>query len=259
MEYSGSAGNRPASSSDYWEVRCEECREGLSARIDGETEPGAPGALDRHLSGCAACRTWFAAAERLNRGLLLRPAPPVPDLTEAILDRAPAPSAEGWPVRIALGVVAVAQLGLAFAQLLGSGGAHHLDPVELAGHLAHESGAWNLAVGVGLLWATFRPKTASGQLPLLTGFVLVLSGVSAGDLLGGQVTAGRVLTHTLVVLGLALLYAVHRQHRERHSPSPTVVRDGADGVTASTAGAGPVARPRHRPGSRRRASGRHAA
>ncbi|MFD9892392.1 zf-HC2 domain-containing protein [Amycolatopsis sp. NPDC059027] len=242
-------------------MRCEECREGLSARIDGETEPGPPGAVDRHLAGCVACRTWFADAERLNRGLLLRPAPPVPDLTAAILDRAPAPSGEGWPLRIALGVVAVAQLALAFAQLLGSGDAHHLnDPVQLAGHLAHESGAWNLAVGVGLLWATFRPKTASGQLPLLTGFVVVLFGVSTGDLFAGQVTAGRVLTHTLVVLGLALLYAVHRQHRDRHSPLPTVVSDGAGGADVSaTETAGPVTRPRLRPGSRRHASGRHAA
>lgn len=231
-------------------MRCEECREGLSARLDGESEPAG---VDRHLTGCAACQDWLARAERLRRALLLRPAPAVPDLTEVILERTPAPAGEGWGLRIALGVVAVAQLALAFAQLLGEDAGH-----AMSGHLTHESSAWNLAVGVGLLAATLRPKTASGQLPLLTGFVAVLLALSAGDLVSGQVTVGRVATHALVVLGLVLLFAVHRQHRGRHAPLPAATADSTS--TGSSPAADPASAPRPRPrSSRRQAHGHHAA
>ena len=231
-------------------MRCEECREGLSARLDGETEPAG---VDRHLSGCADCQDWFSAAHKLRRSMRLRPAPPVPDLTEVILERTPAPAGEGWGLRIALGVVAVAQLALAFAQLLGADAGH-----AMSGHLTHESSAWNLAIGVGLLAATLRPKTAAGQLPLMTGFVGVLLVLSAGDLAAGQVTLGRVATHVLVVLGLALLFAVHRQHRGRHAPLPAATADSTS--TDSSPAADPAAPPRSRPRSaRRQAHGHHAA
>jgi predicted anti-sigma-YlaC factor YlaD len=249
--------------SDYWEVRCEECREGLSARLDGEAEPGPPGAADRHLDGCAACREWFTGAERLRRAMLLRPAPAVPDLTASILERTPAPAGEGWGLRIALAVVAIAQLGLAFAQLLGTADAHTLhDALALAGHLAHESGAWNLAIGIGLLTAALRPRLAGGQLPLLTGFVGVLLVLSAGDLAAGRVGFARLATHLLVVLGLALLYAVHRGHRSRTAPHPEATAD-AGATTSGTTTSGttpeaPAARPRPR-SFRRQAHGRHAA
>ena len=232
-------------------MTCEECREGLSARLDGEAGPGGPGAVDRHVGGCEDCQAWFARAERLHRALLVRPAPAVPDLTAAILERTPAPAADGWGLRIALGIVAFAQLALAFAQLLGTESGHGV------AHLGHESSTWNLAVGVGLLAAAVQPRTASGQLPLLTGFVVVLFGLSASDLVSGQVTLARLTTHVLVVLGLALLYAVHRQHRGRHAPLPATTADG----TASTSATSPGARatpPRPR-SFRRQAHGRHAA
>ncbi|SFW76864.1 zf-HC2 domain-containing protein [Amycolatopsis australiensis] len=227
-------------------MECEECREALSARLDGETEPVSP---DEHLAACAACREWFAGAERLRRAMLLHPAPPVPDLTAAILDRTPAPSGEGWGLRLALAVVAIAQLGLAFAQLLDPGHALHLD---------HESGAWNLAVGIGLLVAVFRPRTAGGQLPLLAGFVAVLLVLSAADLAAGRVALSRLATHALVVLGLALLFVVHRAHRDRHTPLPAATADDGTTTSGSTVDAPPAGRPRPA-GPRRQANGHHAA
>ncbi|MEV4056951.1 zf-HC2 domain-containing protein [Amycolatopsis sp. NPDC049688] len=240
-------GNSADPPSDYSTMECEECREALSARLDGEAEPASP---DEHLASCAACQEWFAGAERLRRAMLLRPAPPVPDLTAAILERTPAPSGEGWGLRVALTVVAIAQLGLAFAELLGTahGGIH----------LGHESGAWNLAVGIGLLTAALRPQTAGGQLPLLTGFVGVLLVWSAGDLAAGQVTLSRLATHLLVVLGLALLYAVHRAHRGRGTPVPAATADEGAPTSGSTVDAPAAPRPRVR-GFRRQAHGRHAA
>ena len=205
----------------------------MSARLDGETEPMPAGAVDLHTSTCADCRSWFARAGQLHRSLSVGTAPPVPDLTAVILERTPAPSAERWPARIALGLVAVAQLTLALSQLLGvETGTHPGHTAESAlGHLTHESSAWNLAIGVGLLWATVRTKAAAGQLPVLTGFVAVLTLVSAIDLVNGNVTTGRLLSHALVVAGLVLLYVVHRQHGERDHPNPAVredVRPGED-------------------------------
>ncbi|MET8995468.1 zf-HC2 domain-containing protein [Amycolatopsis sp. NPDC004169] len=228
-------------------MRCEDCREALSARLDGEAEPVSP---DAHLASCADCQAWFAGAERLRRAMLLRPAPPVPDLTAAILERTPAPSGERWGRRIALAVVAIAQLGLAFAELLGTG--------HGGVHLGHESSAWNLAVGIGLLTAALLPKTAGGQLPLLTGFVGVLLALSAGDLAAGQVTLSRLSTHLLVVLGLALLFAVHREHRNTGTPLPAATADGGTSAPGSTVDAPAPGRPRPRP-FRRQAHGRHAA
>lgn len=227
-------------------MRCEDCREALSARLDGEDEP-VP--VEPHLAGCAACREWFARAEELRRAMLLRPAPAVPDLTATILERTPAPSGEGWGLRIALAAVAIGQLGLAFAQLLDAHGAVHLD---------HEGGAWNLAVGIGLLTAALRPRTAGGQLPLLAGFVGVLLVLSAGDLATGQVTFARLATHLLVVLGLVLLWAVHRSHRERHAPLPAATADDSASATGSTVDPPAPGRSRPRP-FRRQAHGRHAA
>jgi predicted anti-sigma-YlaC factor YlaD len=211
-------------------VKCEDCREALSARLDGEAEPMPARAVDRHVSTCADCRSWLVRAERLHRSLLLSAAPPVPDLTEAILERTPVPVNEGWPARIALGLVAVAQLTLALSQVLDVHAGHE------TGHLTHESSAWNLAVGIGLLWAALRTKAAAGQLPVLTGFVVVLTVLSAIDAVNGNVTAGRLLSHGLVVAGLLLLLAVHRQHRDR--TRPTLVKrfspedtGAADGVS----------------------------
>lgn len=246
--------------SDNWEVKCEDCREALSARLDGETEPAPPEAVDRHLTTCVACRSWFARAERLHRSMLLRTAPPVPDLTAVILDRTPAPPSEGWPVRVALGLVAIAQLGLAFAQLLGVGAHPTHDATALVGHLSHESGAWNLAVGVGLGWAAIRTKSAAGQLPALTGFVAVLLALSAGDLASGAVTAGRVLTHGLVVLGLILLFVVHRQHRLRNRPSPATTADLPGSLSADDeSDTAEAPGPHRRHGGFRRPASRHVA
>jgi predicted anti-sigma-YlaC factor YlaD len=248
-------GNPAVPPSDYWGVRCEECREGLSARLDGEAEPAG---ADRHLAGCAACREWFASASDLRRAMLLRPAPPVPDLTAAILERTPAPSGEGWGPRIALAAVAIAQLGLAFAQLLGTAGAHGADHLVPLVHFDHESGAWNLAVGIGLLTAALRPRTAGGQLPLLAGFVGVLLTLSAGDLAAGQVTLARLATHLLVVLGLALLWTVHRGHRTRNAPLPAATADDGSATSTSTVDSPAPGRRRPRP-SRGQAHGHHAA
>lgn len=199
-------------------VDCSTCREALSARLDGEDE-GVPAAeVDAHLETCADCREWQETATSLNRTLRVRAATPVPDLAAAILDAAPPitpPAPRGWLVRTALGGVAVAQLTLGLAQVLGTGSSVHgghasgLD----SSHLFNESTAWNLALGLGLLWTALRPAATAGMLPVTAAFVAVLIPYSASDLVNGTATAGRVLSHSLLLAALLLLVITHFRDR----------------------------------------------
>lgn len=197
--------------------------------------------VDRHLGTCAACRSWHDGAQALRRATVVGAAPVLPDLTEAIPGWIPAPRGTRSLARIALGVVAVAQLALAVGQLLGvATGFTGMRTGPMVEHLAHESSAWNLGMGIGLLWAALRPRAASGQLPLFTGFVLVLTGLSVADVVDGEITAARLLTHVLAVLGALLLFAVHRRHRDHQHSNPRTA-DGAAAPIDEAASAGEVA------------------
>jgi predicted anti-sigma-YlaC factor YlaD len=202
-------------------VDCLTCREALSARMDGETEPVPPAETDEHLDSCVECRAWQLRVEQISRMLRVREAPPVPDLSAAILDLAVPPQpTRGWWARIALIVVAVAQLGLALTQVLGVGSPGH-DTAHAATpgaeHLFNESTAWNLAIGAALLWAAFRSRVTTGLIPVLGGVVLLLGVYSALDLATGTVPLTRVAEHTLLAVALALLILLNRRY---HAPTP---------------------------------------
>ncbi|CCH33157.1 zf-HC2 domain-containing protein [Actinosynnema sp. NPDC047251] len=253
---------------------CDTCREALSARLDGEPEPAPAGDTDAHLEGCAACRAWQDGAAALTRSLRLRPATATPDLVDAVLAAAPpVPATRGWYPRAALAGVAVAQITLGLGQVLGSGpaggpavggstvggSAGHGIHGATGGHLFNESTAWNLALGLGLLWTALRPRATTGLLPVVAGFVVVLGAFSVQDLVSGEATVQRVTSHAILVLGLVLLVVVHRGRRDPDGgrvaePLPDTPDLGA-GV-ADPPGSTPRARPRPRlrPVSRRRAA-----
>ncbi|WP_239071810.1 zf-HC2 domain-containing protein, partial [Amycolatopsis sp. SID8362] len=193
-------------------------RESISARIDGEQPMVPDNVLDRHLAGCPACRGWQERASALRRLTLVREAPRVPDLTARILAEAPVPMPQRWSLRLALGLVALMQSGLGLAELLGADIGH--GGLAAAVHLGNESAAWNVAVGIGLLWAALYPSAAAGLLPALGGFVVVLGIVSGVDLSAGHAATDRVVSHGLVVAGVALLFAVRRQQARHPAPSP---------------------------------------
>lgn len=211
-------GNFSAIPPDLCCVDCSTCREALSARLDGEAEPVPAADTDAHLSTCSACRSWQARAEAMTRTLRVRPAVPTPDLSTKVLPRA----RREWP-RYALFGVAVAQLALGMSQVFGmdDGMTSSAMPAGVFSgeHLLNESTAWNIALGIGLLWVSLRTRAVTGMLPVLTGFLAVLTVFTAHDLITGAVTVSRVLSHLLLVLGLALLYVVNRQH-PRRDPAP---------------------------------------
>ncbi|WP_410631265.1 zf-HC2 domain-containing protein [Amycolatopsis sp. cmx-4-83] len=247
---------------DYWGVDCSELRESISARVDGEQPVVPDEVIDRHLAGCPACRDWQERAVALRRLTLVREAPRVPDLTDRILAEVPAPRPQRWGLRVALGLVALAQSGLGLAELLGADVGHAAHGgLAVAVHLGNESAAWNVAIGIGLLWAALRPATAAGLLPALSGFVVVLGFVSGVDLTTGQVAFDRVASHGLVVAGVALLFAVRRQHRRQTAP-PAADRLPAPDSADTDAPDASAPQSGDRPQRRRfpqRPTGRHAA
>lgn len=84
--------------SDSDGMDCVQCREEVSALLDGEA--GAPReVVADHLARCAACRGFAGTAERVDRLVRVRPAEPVPDLTAAVLAAAGLPEPGPAPDR----------------------------------------------------------------------------------------------------------------------------------------------------------------
>lgn len=225
-------------------MRCQPCREALSARLDGE-DPGVADALvDRHLAGCAACRAYGESSRSVRRAFAVRPADPVPDLTGPILAAALARStvpgaAQGasrlvpgppnrstgshWS-RWALLAVALIQLAVAVpSMVLG----HDADASV---HAARELGAWDLALAAALLLVVLRPTRAVGLVPFAAVLSLAMVVAAAIDVITGGVAMIAESHHLLELVGLCLLWVTARRppdHRSVlagfHRPRPSLV------------------------------------
>lgn len=191
---------------------CEQFRDAVSARLDGE-DPGLPTAmLDAHLDSCAACTRWAVAAADVVRVTRVAPADPVPDRTGAILAAAADRGLLGGDAayaelrwRLALAALALLQLAVAVPSLLFG------DDAGAPTHIAHEMGSWDVALAVGFLFAAWRPSRAWGMVPLvaaLVGCLLVTTGV---DIAEGHATVAHEAAHMLEVAGLGVLWLLaHR-------------------------------------------------
>src|SRR4051812_20625842 len=194
-------------------MRCDEAREALSARLDGE--PVDEASLDRHLDGCEPCGQWLAPAHPLTpprarppagpRRCRLLPAPDVPDLTEQIVAAVQADSerprtGDKFLTRVALVVVAGFQFGLALPILLG--GHDHEAPL----HVAHEMGSFDLALALAYFITALQPFRAGG-LPPFAGIVAGLLAATAGtDLTAHRTSPAEELPHLLAIAGFLLLW-----------------------------------------------------
>lgn len=206
-------------------MRCDDVRRVMSALLDHEALPdgvlpagAGPEVIDDHLVGCAACRGWRDAAQRVTRVVRIQPVE-VPDLTATILAAVradgslAAPTAGREPVkgrlrvavRWALGLLAVVQLMLAVPDLLGA-----------AGHEAHagrEVAAFDIALAVGLLLSAFYPEHARVFAPVIVTLVICFASISALDVLQGAVTPGRVAVHVLALFQAGLVWLLARGAR----------------------------------------------
>ena len=203
---------------------CPTVREALSARLDGEPIGMPAQALDQHLAACAACVEWGEAAAVVTRRARLTEAQQVPDLTVAVLTALPRelPGTGAAArsrlldatVRLALVVTAVAQAGLAWPAL-ATGAAAMSAPV----HMAHETGAWNLAIAAAFLAVAVAPLLAVGALPFLATFAALLVPVTVADLAAGYVHADRAVAHLLLLVGVLLVATAAWRSRRRRVPS----------------------------------------
>ncbi|QXC62887.1 zf-HC2 domain-containing protein [Aquihabitans sp. G128] len=197
-------------------MRCQSCREALSARLDGEDPGVADAVLDRHLASCAACRAFADGSALVRRRLAVRPAEAVPDLTAPILaaayaDRRQAAAAAArsaasahW-TRWALLGVALTQLALSLPPMLFGHDANA--PI----HLARELGAWDLALAAALLLVVFRPARALGLVPFAGALALAMLVGAVIDVASGRTAPWAESTHLLELVGLALLWVISRR------------------------------------------------
>jgi predicted anti-sigma-YlaC factor YlaD len=227
--------------SDYEDVGCEEYREALSARLDGEDDPDERTAVDAHLSGCAQCRAWLDAAAMVTRLARTGPVTVGPDLTEVALLAAPGPGRArlAAALRVALGLLGALQLFLGLVQVATqeSLGWHGHDGSPLSGatpnHLWHESAAWNVAVGAGFLWVALRRVRPAGIVPILTAFVAVLTMLSADDVTAGRVEGIRLASHGFVFAGYLIVLALTRPSFSLGEPPSTGESPNHRGRSAS--------------------------
>jgi predicted anti-sigma-YlaC factor YlaD len=229
LQQFASAWNYHGNPDDLSHMDCALCREELSARLDGEEELAPAADIDAHLASCAACRQWYDDAARITRLTRTGVAEPTPDLVDAVLDRVPVrrvPRLDAV-LRVVLAVVGISQLGLAFAELLGSTSSGH------GAHVAHESDAWNFALGIGFTWVAWRVARAPGLIPTLTAFLGALGLLSLLDVVQGNIAPVRLSSHILVVTGYALVLLLAARSRASHGPGPRL-RSGQPGVTTSS-------------------------
>jgi predicted anti-sigma-YlaC factor YlaD len=201
-------------------MQCETCREYLSARLDGE--PADP-SVDEHLAGCPPCRAWLVEATGLDDRVAPALSLDAPDRAAAILaavgaDRAEAQREETaallFPWRAGLAAVGLLQLLLAVPALLGTTNG-------VTEHLSREMGSFDVALGVGFVFAAWRPARAWGMLPLVATLAACLVVTTLVDLQQGQAGALAESTHLLDLIGLGLLWALAYSYRR---PAPARAR-----------------------------------
>ncbi|MGN6607677.1 MAG: zf-HC2 domain-containing protein [Jatrophihabitans sp.] len=168
-------------------------------------------AFEAHRAACSLCATWADDAARLHRLVRVR-AVDVPDLSAAITADVvlPAGRVNRWRLTLRMGLV-LAGLAQIVLGLLGSAG----DSVGMAMsmHATHENAAFNLAIAAAFVAAAASPRRASGLVPLLATFMLVLIGLSIHDVADGEVTVSRLATHLGVLIGLVMLVVLDRLER----------------------------------------------
>jgi predicted anti-sigma-YlaC factor YlaD len=198
---------------------CASVREAVSAALDGEDHSLPAAAVHHHLAACGGCRGFEAALSGVNRRLTVAGAEAVPDLTADILrslapgvDRAARRTQE---LRFLVGLAGAMQLVLAVPVLVGA--------VGPAVHLGRDLGAFELALGAGLLLAGWQPRRAAGVLPI--GVVVAVAATLGGivDLVAGQASLVSELGHLAELVGVAALWALVRRLPDPPPTRPAIV------------------------------------
>jgi len=191
-------------------MTCMQIHQAISARLDGE-DPG----LDEptvyaHLAGCGDCRAFAHDAESLHRSVRLAPAPAIPDLTPSILTAIGAQTTNdaepdtNLALRWILVAIALAQIAVAVPALVFGSDA------GLPVHAARHIGSFDVALGIGFLYAAWKPSRIPGLLPVVAALVVCLVGSSFLDVASGNTAALGEAQHVLDFVGLAVVWLLSR-------------------------------------------------
>lgn len=203
-------------------------REALSARLDGEefsvewdragsgvTRGVSLAGVDAHLEACDACRRWYEDAAFITRLARVDAgagtnagAGANAGIPDSVLEATPRPTRARLArvARVVLALLGAGQILLAISQLAGPMGTDGTAPM----HMMHEFAAWNAAIGASFLFIAWRRTRPAALLPLLTVFVGILTVLSVDDILHGNVSAGRLGTHSLLLAGYVIVIAMSR-------------------------------------------------
>jgi len=102
-------------------------------------------------------------------------------------------------VRLALALFATAQAARSLPALLGN-------DLGASVHVAHEQGAWGLAVAAGLALVAWRPARAAPVAPMLAVFVACLAVLGLDDVAAARAVPSAELPHVISAFGLALVW-----------------------------------------------------
>lgn len=210
-------------------MRCAECREQISARLDDEDDPGLRTAVDEHLASCASCREWQERAAQVTRLARMTVAKQTPDVTAAVLAAAPRGRRGRMRqvLRLVLALLAVGQIGIGLASIDGVLRSGAPAGGVLPAHFSHEFAAFTIAVGIGFAWVAWRTSRAAGLVPTLATFVLVLAALEVIDLARGYADHARLLSHSLVPAGLIVILVLCTRRLGGDGFFPHVARGGA--------------------------------
>jgi predicted anti-sigma-YlaC factor YlaD len=162
--------------------------------------------VDAHLARCDECARWRADVQALQRSVRITAAPELEDETDRFVGavrsdqlRRTVSARRLVPVRLGLVAVGLAQLYLAAPNLLLGHDA------AAPAHVAHEMGAFTVALGAGLLLAAWRPRLATGMVPIF-GILSALLVLTAWiDVVLRYTAITQEWPHLLEVVGFVLL------------------------------------------------------
>lgn len=186
-----------------------------------------------------------------------------PDLTETVLRQAPRVRGT-WvkaALRVVLALLALGQLAIGIAHIMGAARltGHGQGEAVTATHFTHEFAAFTIALGIGFGWIAWRTARASGLVPTLAAFVLVLTALEIVDLARDYVDASRLLSHTLVQAGLVVVLLLSSRRLGGGGLFPHAQRGTEDASQAASPAdershRGPHGHGRLRPSARRDAA-----
>lgn len=192
-------------------LRCEQCRESLSARSDGEWAPYPSASVDAHVHSCVGCQAY---AQTLG-------VPPLTPSSTRLLAIPTMSAARLRTILIARWVMALtglAQIMTAIPSIFAKSG-HHTD------HEARHIAAFAIALGVGMMYAAWRPHRAAGMVPSFVALVVCLAISCVLHLASGELPGRAEFTHLFAPVAAGTLWLLahvsrpqplRRTRRRRH-------------------------------------------